>query len=523
MRALLLASLALAASPLPQSTVKPVQAQETPGATEPVTLTMLYSRDHRIWSPNNGSSAKDLVFQPFCHLHGDQLVSGLLESWEASEDQRTVTYHMRTDVHWHDGIPVTSADVEFSHRLLAHPDVLKLSARWISMEVVDDSTFTVHYGFTPALPCPPGPWIVYPKHLLEDLEAADFASWAFWERPVGNGPFRYVRHLPYTMVELAANPDHNRGRPRIDCIILKFGTQGLVELRSGQVDVAAFGTINRADAYQLTLDPRFHVYRELSEASVTLWWNHRLSQFADLRVRRALTLAIDRRELMDFAGFPADYPIWDVPPTGIWRPELDLPAPLPHDPETARQLLEEAGWSDEDGNGVRERGDEELLFRAMIWPGEDATAVLVQQQLRDVGAHMEIELTGEREVWRNRFEAGEFEAAINTVHSNMGGFPEELMRTGVHGPSGYESPTFARAVSEAQRDLTTRTGIEAMYRSLWPILQEELPFTILMPSDRWKSAAHRKLKGLKTSFDPEVFGWMGIATHMDELWVEEGE
>ncbi len=154
-----------------------------------------------------------MIFLPFAKEDKNgELERRLAESWEHSEDYRTWTIHLRSDVKWHDGIPVTAHDVKFTLDMLEHPDVegIKLIIPNVESSVVlDDTTIVITYKRNrDAL----DDWTVYyPKHLLEDLERKDIAKWDFWKQPVGNGPYRYVRHVTKTMMELEANPDYYAG------------------------------------------------------------------------------------------------------------------------------------------------------------------------------------------------------------------------------------------------------------------------------------------------------------------------
>ncbi len=188
-----------------------------------------------------------------------QVQPRLAQRWQHSNDYREWTFHLRQDVRWHDGIPVTAHDIKFTLELFAHPDVL-YDGIWRgikSITVPDDWTLRITYTRpTDALYT----WTVYyPRHLLKDLEPKEFYDWEFWTHPVGNGPYRYVRHVPKTMIELEANPDFYKGKAKIDRVVLKFGGgTALTELLSGNVD--AITSVNRANISKLAGDPRFRVY-----------------------------------------------------------------------------------------------------------------------------------------------------------------------------------------------------------------------------------------------------------------------
>lgn len=153
--------------------------------------------------------------------------------------------------------------MKFTIELQARPGILFDDA-WHDVDsivVQDDTTLTIHYGRPKdAL----NTWMVYwPRHLLDGLDSARFWEWEFWTQPVGNGPYRYVRHVPKTMVELEANADYYAGKPAIDRVTIRFGgATPITELLSETVDIAAWA--NPVDVPKVAADPRFHVYYHLS-------------------------------------------------------------------------------------------------------------------------------------------------------------------------------------------------------------------------------------------------------------------
>ncbi len=194
------------------------------------------------------------------------------------------------------------------------------------------------------------------------------------------------------MIEFAANPDFFAGEPRIQRVVLKFaGEAGLTELLSGNVDVSE---LNPAQIPQLEADPRFRVYyREATfAAGVAIYWQHNNPLFRDPRVRRALTLAINRRELVQVLNFPENLPLFDGPITPRQYHRRQLPEPIEYNPAQARALLDAAGWHDADGDGVREREGQEFRFTAIAYNVEavDKIAVYIQAQLREVGVQMAV-------------------------------------------------------------------------------------------------------------------------------------
>lgn len=278
-----------------------------------------------------------------------ELEPRLAVSWEHSRDFRTWTVRIRDDVLWHDGQPVTAHDIAFTLDLLTHPDVGMAAPGGQAIEVVDDTTYTIEYRHQRADEVGKGSplddyTVYYPRHLLEPLDRAGFESWDFWSDPVGNGPYRFVRQMPLMMMEFEANPGHVRDRPRIDRIVLKFtpGGSDVAELLSGDVDAIGWAAPPEIEA--LSGDPRFRAYHDIGYAhDRVLAWNLRDPSFIDPRVRRALTLAIDRAELHGVLGLPGETPIFDVPLSSGQFFRREIPTPLPHDPETAMRLARRGG------------------------------------------------------------------------------------------------------------------------------------------------------------------------------------
>ncbi|MFQ5678736.1 MAG: peptide ABC transporter substrate-binding protein [Gemmatimonadota bacterium] len=477
------------------------------------TLRVLYQADERIFGPSWSVEAWFLMFLPLATFDRQgEIVPRLARSWEHSRDFRTWTFHLRPDVRWHDGVPVSAEDVKFSIELSGHPDVL-FDDPWHdvdSMAVRDDTTLVIFYGRPKDAR---NTWMVYwPKHLLEGLDPKRFYAWQFWTHPVGNGPYRYVRHVPKTMVELEANPEFYAGKPAIERVIIRFGEgSGITELLSGDVDLLTW--VNPADLPKLAEDPRFRIYYQLHPDIPwleALLWNHRHRPFGDARVRRAFTLAIDREELRRFLNLPGEIRIADVPFTGHQYRAGVLPPALPYDPARAAAVLETAGWHDADEDGIREREGEPLHFKALVAPGSELeqAAVYVQAALREVGARMEIQTLDNR-VLRRRVQSGEFEAVFFPVWNSVDG---HLRWIGEYSPIGYDNPEVRRLLASAQETAEPEEE-EALYRRIAPMVQADLPITFLIPQVQ-TYAAHRRVRGLQSPYaaDPMVF--------LEHLWLQ---
>jgi peptide/nickel transport system substrate-binding protein len=421
--------------------------------------------------------AQFLVFLPLVRIdENGEMEGALARDWEYSPDTRTWTIHLRTDVLWHDGVRFTAGDIVFTHQLATHPDVLWENPGLRTVTATNDST--VVFQTDTWLGNPLEAWRpFYPKHLLEHLDPGEVMEWEFWTEPVGNGPYRYVRHVSRTMTELEANPDYFRGQPEVERVILKFGGEGgptVPELLSGNVDV--LGWAGRLDAVHFADDPEYRVIHSVSvEATRGIMWNVGSPLFSDARVRRALTLAVDRRELHGAVGIPPEVPLPDGLVTERQFRRGEVPPELPFDRPAAERLLEEAGWRDLDGDGVRERDGRPFRFSLLVPSDEEGGAVYLQHQLSQVGVQAEV-VTLDINVIRRRSQAGDFEAILVWLNGNrLGPF------FGSGGTAGYSNPRVDALLARV-REVVDLNERDALMAEIYEIFREEQPATILFPN-----------------------------------------
>lgn len=473
-------------------------------------LTVLFAGDERSWAFY--VPAQFLVFLPLAQRGKDgQLHGWLARSWEHSADWRTWTVHLRSGVKWHDGVPVTAHDVKFSFELLANPSVGGEAPNSFSINVLDDTTVAIAFRRRPS-----EYWLyydpIYPMHLLEKLDPEKFYDWDFWTRPVGSGPYRYVRHLPNTMMEFAANPEYFRGKPRINRLVLKYGEPVITELLSGNADAVPW--VQEMDLLKLRGDERFRVYSAVKPDHIrAVIWNHRNPLFAEPAIRRALTLAIDRQGLLRTLNLPDAVSVFDVLFTHEQFYRGEVPAGLPYDLTPAKAVLESAGWRDHDGDGVRERAGKNFRFTAVVQPDQSFSraAVFIQAQLRAAGMQMDIS-TMEARVASERVKRGDFDAAIWIVNNAVEGDGGHGDYFGTDSRIGYSNARVAALLDSARVALDPR-DMNRFYSALVPIFDTELPVTFLYPLVR-TTVAHRRVKGLSAPYREDPLWYAG------ELWLE---
>ncbi len=429
--------------------------------------------------------AYDTAFQPRPYL---------AERWEL--EPSAVTFHLNRDARWHDGRPVTAYDVEFTFARAKDPATASvLSSAYLehvaAAEVID--SFTIRFSFSRphARPLDGFWWAPAPKHLLSEVPAAEMMRAEFNRAPTGSGPFRFVRWESGQSITLERNPDFPEslgGPPYLDRVIFRFVGEPatlLSETLTGQIDVNA--SLFPHQAEQVSRTEGLRLFNFPFREYYYIGWNVRNPILGDPRVRRALTMAIDRQQLIDALLF--GYGQLATGTIAPWHPMYTPIEPLPYDPARAAAALEEAGWLDADGDGVREDASGTPLRFTLMTNHENPVrtdiAQVVQSQLSRIGADVTVK-TLEWQTLLARHRGRDFEAVVQSwVLDNFRVDPAALFhssqadRPGSYNRSGLKDVRVDRLIEQA-----SSTVDDAAARALWldfsVALQEAHPFTFLM-------------------------------------------
>jgi peptide/nickel transport system substrate-binding protein len=450
-------------------------------------------------------------------------IGHLVDKWEHSTDYRTWTYTLHKNIKWHDGVPFTTQDIEFTYEFARRPDVLWARPDGSTLKIIDDFTFSITFHDNDAYSPTPYSGRYLPKHLLEPLlekMTPDELGSTFEFKYKGCGPFRYVRHVPKTMLELEANPDYFLGKPKIERLILKYGGNPVTELFSGHVDIITTA-LGDFDLIKLAKERDFNLYYQPGNNSA-IYWNHNTPFFEDKNVRKALTMAMDRREIFRLFQIPDEVPVTDLKVNWgtDWNPRMkkegSFPKAIPFDPEKASQLLDQAGWRDQDGDGIREREGQTFKFTLLTDASRSRAAVLIQEHLRRVGVQMEIQ-TIAGQVMMGRVEGGKFDA----FHFGYGSSRIRRLIAGINDDGegeiksliGYTNPDLIRAFKEAEGDWDP-DAFEKMITKINKAIVPDTPATVLQPN-LYATIAHKRIKGFSTP--NRAFP----GPSMEHLWIEE--
>lgn len=284
----------------------------------------------------------------------DGLEPRLATAWEGSDDGRSVTFRLREGVTWHDGQPFTSADVAFSALEVwkKHQNIGR--SVFANLEAVDTpDAATAVFRFSKPTPFQlirnalPAVTSVVPRHLYE---GTDIAANPANTKLVGTGPFRFAEYRPGEYYRLTRNEAYwDRDAPRLDEIVYRVlpdRAAAGTALEAGEIHLAAFSAVPLADLARISGVPGIRVVPEGYEAltyQLVVEINHRRKELADLKVRRAIAHAIDRKFVVDtiFLGY-ARASTGPVPKNAPEFYTADVPT-YDFDVAKANALLDEAG------------------------------------------------------------------------------------------------------------------------------------------------------------------------------------
>lgn len=313
----------------------------------------------------------------------ENILPDLAEKWDISPDGLTYTFHLRTDVSWHDGEPFSADDVVFTINLLRAPDSPAdqgLTDLWRSVEVERAGPYTVRFTLTE----PFAPFLSHttvgmlPAHLLKDVSPRQLPDHSFSLHPIGTGLFK-VSEVNAERVLLLANDSFYGGRPYLDSIEFMFYPDYAAVLAAyGRGEVLGIGRIPPEQVDKVLADEQVQLFFAPLSAYGVVFLNLEQPVFQEVAVRQALLWATDRQAIIDrILHGQAMVANGAVMPSS-WAYEAHT-AQYTYDPAAAEALLEQAGWVDQDGDGVREKG--ELLLEFTLLTNDDSVRVQIINEL----------------------------------------------------------------------------------------------------------------------------------------------
>ncbi len=409
-------------------------------------------------------------------------VPDLLRSWE-QPDSATVLLHVRPGLKWHDGKAVTAQDVVFTIERQKDPATASPRQQDVaaveSARAVDSMTAEVKLNRV-------GPSILnallevvpVPRHLLDSVPAERMRFAQFSQRPVGNGLFRFAGWNKGQQVVVEANRDAPDGRPALDRVIMRVvpdPTARMTELLNGNGDMAKVAAHQRREL-ESARGVELHSAAQVRPAWIA--WNTSRPPASDPAVRRAFLMALNRPQIVQGLFGPQGQAALSPIPPKLREHSADV-RPIPYDPAGARRLLEQAGWTDANRDGILEKGGRPLRVEvefASSDPIRGDVLVAMQAQLRQAGIQM-APRSYERTTWVERLRGREFTASFwgwGWGPGVMGPNAEQLFHSRSIPPNGPNFAGYRNPRVDALIDSILVQGDTTRARGLWRQLEQQV-------------------------------------------------
>lgn len=356
----------------------------------------------------------------------------LAKDWEINEDQTEITFTLEDDVTWHDGEKFTADDVVFTYQTLMDPEYVAAGGlRTLFVEplldyeayssgetdtfeaVVAEDEKTVTFKFENS-----NPNLLYytsfpliPKHIYEDIPISDMLESPYSldpEKVIGTGPFEFASMVDRESYEMVRYDDYWQGKPYLDKVVWKVVDPSVMVglLDKGELDfIASPSDIPEGDFEQVSSNDDIEIIKQTDFSLKVLGFklNHRTTddvqnnvinpdnwqvneKIANQNVRQAIAYAIDREGIVNGLLFGIGEIVESPIPQQFWAHNDDVVNHYDFDPEKAKSILDEEGYVDVTGDGMREdpNGDEWVL-NLDTSSRDDRLGPIIQEQLEDVG------------------------------------------------------------------------------------------------------------------------------------------
>lgn len=432
-----------------------------------------------------------LIFNGLTRFDGQgNLEPDLAKSWTTSEDGLVYVFKLRSDIRWQDNRPFTADDVIFTVNLMQDPDfpgVPSLGRLWQTVTVEKLDNYTLRFSLAEPFPAFADYTTIgiLPEHLLKGMPARDLLNHPFNLKPVGTGPFK-LDEVNAQFAHLSANPLYAGSKPHLAHLELRFYPsyqENIAAYQAGEVQginsippqaIPMVETLDSLNLYTARLSGYEIIYLNLQDPQEAPF-------FQEVEVRQALLYALNRQVLLDQAlygqGLVANGPIlaWS------WAYNAAQPV-ITFDPAKATALLDQAGWVDSDGDGIRDKEGHPLAFSLLTSddPNRVKVAEAIIDQWKKLGIVATLEVVGAG--LGDRLAQRQFQAAMAEVL--LSGDPDPYPfwhQSQIAGGQNYAgwSHDEASILLEQARAVTDRGKRNDFYFEFQRIFAEELPSLIL--------------------------------------------
>lgn len=450
----------------------------------------------------------------------------LAESAEYSDDLKTITLKLRDNLKWSDGQPLTSKDVVFSFNMAKEVKAFDEKAIWStgnlqSVTASDNNTIvfelktadsTFIWGLTN--------YEVVPEHVWNKVEAKDLPTFKNLN-PVGSGPLTDIKYLKPQQMQICRNDKYYlENRPYIDCMTFRSysdNSQIQPALMKGEIDWGSNFIADIEKTY-VAADPENNKFWYPANDAIHLYTNTKEKPFDDLRVRKALSMALDRDAIVDIAAY--GYPTANFNAGGIgelYEKFIDKNVTdkykeiTAYDPKKAKKILDDAGYKDSDGDGIREMADgKNIVFDINVvagWTDWIQTVQMVTEYFEEVGIKANVK-TVDWSVYDKGLKESDYKMSINwsMVASNpIVAYQSYFLKSQIgkswhagHGVNSDEIDTLINSFGQT-KDAQKQQDI---LNQLQEFTAENLPFIPLFSNATWFQYSTKKFVGWPSEKNP---------------------
>ena len=452
----------------------------------------------------------NLLYLSLLEENPDLLTFGprLAESWEFSPDRLALTFHLRKDVVWSDGARVTARDVEAT--FAAQKDTLTLWSGLHLKQHIDSVTvrddYTIVYHFNLAYPyqvmdANDGP--IMPKQVLDRVGHAAFGKIPIEQLPT-DGPFKlgsWVKGQALTL--LRYENYYEKGKPYLEKVIFKIIPDQvtlLTQLKSGEINCMEAVPPGEMDDIKKN-HPELAIYTFPTRTYHYIGWNAARPLFANPRVRRALTMAIDRRLINEnvYYGFAQECTSPFPPIIWAYNPNIK---PVPYDTAGARRILAEEGFRDVNGDGWLEKDGKRFEFELLTQYGSQLRSdvqVMVQDMLRKVGVKAD-PATLEWTVFLEHVKSGNYDAQVGAWRVGTKADLAPIWSCEARGPEGYNRVNYCNplvdSLNAAAAGMLDFEKAKPIFCRVQELIYDDQPYTFLNVQ-RARNVVDARFKGVR--------------------------
>jgi peptide/nickel transport system substrate-binding protein len=395
-------------------------------------------------------------------------------------DDTTLEFRLRDDILWSDGKKFTAKDVLFTYNTIISPKIYTPYSSSFShiksVKLINDYKLVVKYKYPYFKALETWMMEILPEHILKDEK--DLMTSKFNQSPIGTGPYTLKKFSISNDIEIKANPTYFIHKPNIDKMIFHFLPDRSAEflmLKSKKLDVGSLNAIQMERQIDEKFKKDFNIYESIAHSYSYVGMNLRLDKFKDKRIREALSLAINRQEIVDILSFGhgrvCNGPF--MPGTGAYNDKVKAPK---QDIQKAKKLLKELGYD--------ENNPFEFTLTTNSGSSSSYLAEILQYQFKKAGIVMKFRVMEWQAFLNTVVEPRNFEAVL--MAWSLGLKPDaysiwhsESSKKGGFNFIGYKNEEVDRLIKKAEK-IIDQKEYDEIYKEIYNKITFDIPYLFLV-------------------------------------------